>query len=65
MRIMLKSCECKFADVVRVKRSFWMRLFLRPMRLYHCSKCKSNILAPKQLVEYSSGPDSGRVWRPK
>ena len=65
MRILLTACECNFADVVRVKRSWWMRLLLKPMRLYHCGKCKSNILASKHLVEYSPGLDSGRVWRPK
>lgn len=65
MRVLLTACECKFADVVRIKRSWWMRLFFKAMRLYHCSKCKSNIFVSKHLVEYTPGLDSGRVWRPK
>jgi len=65
MRIMLTACECNFADVVRVKRSWWMRLFFKSMRLYHCAKCKSNIFGSKHLVEYTPGLDSGRVWRPR
>lgn len=51
MKILLKECStCDLSELERVPRSFWMRL-LPGLRHFHCQQCRSNVMAPKRLVE--------------
>jgi hypothetical protein len=51
MKILFKICQaCDFAEMERAPRSWWMRP-LGSLRLYQCNQCKTNVLAPKTLVE--------------
>jgi hypothetical protein len=51
MKIMWKPCHaCDFAEVERIPRRFWMRVLPR-LRHYHCDRCASDFLAPKDVVE--------------
>ena len=41
---------CGFDGLERIPRAFWMRVLV-PLRHYHCDRCNSRVLAPKQAVE--------------